>query len=260
MATLAAAARTPPRHRHALSDAAATPPPLRGAYLLLRGGAVSGTDPTAATLLLVATWYGSSVCSSLLAYELVAAAGPEMMTLCHFAGSACCGAAVLRLGGRSGSIGFASRRQLVDTAALSASFLAGCYTMNSCQASMHLSLAHALRAFEPVTTLLLTAAFLPSDTPSARRAACLLPVALGCALSAAGAHGPTARSLGLVTASNLCFSLRGILARRVKARHGTGTGPVTILAGLLVAPAALTRLNCAGVALACAGAVAYGVV
>lgn len=36
--------------------------------------------------------------------------------------------------------------------------------------------------------------------------------------------------------------------------------PVTILAGLLVAPAALTRLNCAGVALACAGAVAYGVV
>ena len=75
---------------------------------------MSGTDPTAATLLLVATWYGSSVCSSLLAYELVAAAGPELMTLWHFAGSACCGAAVLRPGRRSGSSGVAGRRQLLD--------------------------------------------------------------------------------------------------------------------------------------------------
>jgi len=199
----------------------------------------------------------------------------------------------------------------------------------------HVSLAMVLRSAEPLTTLALGVLLLPSsEQPPARRAAALLPVVLGCALSAVGPAGPTAAALGLVGVSNVCFSLRAILGRRVKATHGTGPvllfsqmaalsaamqaalllsrggataaaalfsalaadpwlplvngvgfyaqlqlsfvclarmsalshslansmrRPATIAASLAFAPAPLTALNWAGVALSCAGALLYGI-
>ena len=133
--------------------------------------------------------------------------------------SAVCGAIVLscRAGATGSRLGFTSRRQLIDTAQLAAVFLAGCYTLNGCLAVMHVRLAMVLRAAEPLTTLGLMLP--PSEQPTRRRAAALIPVVVGCGLSAIGDHGPTARALFLVGVSNVCFSLRAILGKRVKAAH-----------------------------------------
>lgn len=136
--------------------------------------------------------------------------------------SAVCGAIVLscRAGATGSRLGFTSRRQLIDTAQLAAVFLAGCYTLNGCLAVMHVSLAMVLRAAEPLTTLGLGALMLPpSEQPTRRRAAALIPVVVGCGLSAIGDHGPTTRALFLVGVSNVCFSLRPILGKWVKAAH-----------------------------------------
>ena len=66
------------------------------------------------------------------------------------------------------------------------------YSMNMCFGVMHVSLVMVLRAAEPLTTLFLSSLMLPSEEqPPLRKALALLPVVLGCSLTAAGEHGPT---------------------------------------------------------------------
>lgn len=224
------------------------------------GGAATPAPSESAlfTALLLALWYGLSIINNQTTKTLVAFIGPEVLTLIQFVISATCGALVLRLtpqaagtlkAARTSRLGFTTSAQLFDTACLAAAFLAGAASLNACFTMMHVSLAMVLRAAEPLTTLILSALMLPaSEQPSRAKAAALLPVVLGCALSALGAHGPSARALLLVSASNVCFSLRAILGKRVTRAHGTG--PVTLFfqmcvlgagmqAALLVARAAV---------------------
>ena len=200
----------------------------------MRGGAKAGdSSPAAAasegalfTGLLIALWYATSVVNNQTSKVLVASLGADVLTCVQFMVASLCGAIVLSASAKSVSaarLGFASRGAFIDTAMLAGCFLAGASTLNMCLASMHVSLAMVLRAAEPFTTLVLSALMLPaSEQPSRARAAALIPVVLGCALSAIGAHGPTATALLLVTVSNLCFSLRAILGKRVARLHGSG--------------------------------------
>ena len=136
---------------------------------------------TALTTLLLALWYASSIVNNQSSKVLVSLLGAEVLTLNQLLVSALCGALVLR----QSPLRFDSRPHLVLTATLAASFLAGCYTLNSCLASMHVSLAMVLRSAEPLTTLALGAVLLPAkEQPPLRKALALLPVVLGCGLSA----------------------------------------------------------------------------
>jgi drug/metabolite transporter (DMT)-like permease len=165
---------------------------------------------TALTTLLLALWYASSIVNNQSSKVLVSLLGAEVLTLNQLLVSAGCGTLVLR----QSPLRFDSRPHLILTAVLAASFLAGCYTLNSCLAAMHVSLAMVLRSAEPLTTLALGAVLLPAkEQPPLRKALALLPVVLGCALSALGPHAPSARALLLVAISNVCFSLRAILGR-----------------------------------------------
>ena len=162
------------------------------------GAAVS--KDTVVSFLLIALWYASSVVNNQSSKILVSSLGAEVLTLMQLLISASCGALVLFLSNGLAPFGFgvASRAQLFDTCQLAAAFLAGVYSLNACFAFMHVSLAMVLRAAEPLTTLTLSALMLPaSEQPPLRKALALLPVVLGCGLSALGAHGPTARALGV---------------------------------------------------------------
>lgn len=217
----------------------------------MRGGAIETEGGTPLTALLIALWYCTSVFNNQCSKVLVPALGAELLTLSQLLIAAACGAAVRsQLGpAPNAPFGFGTRAQLFDTAQLAAAFLAGCYTLNACLASMHVSLAMVFRAAEPLTTLCLSALMLPaSEQPARRKLGALLPVVLGCALSALGSHGPSARALLLVAVSNVCFSLRGILGKRVKAEHGAG--PVQIFFQMCVLGAAMQALLLLGRAVA----------
>ena len=207
----------------------------RMSHVKMRGGAAAPTWPVyfpkhaVISALLIGLWYASSVVNNQSSKVLVSAIGPNAVTLVQLLVSACCGALALLLSnGRESRLTkcgfmFASRDHLVDTAQLAAAFLAGVHSLNTCLSLMHVSLAMVLRAAEPLTTLALSALMLPaSEQPPQRKMLALLPVVLGCSLSAVGAHGPTAKAFMLVGISNVCFSLRAILGKRVKARHGAG--------------------------------------
>ena len=108
---------------------------------------------TALTTLLLALWYASSIVNNQSSKVLVSLLGAEVLTLNQLLVSAGCGTLVLR----QSPLRFDSRPHLILTAVLAASFLAGCYTLNSCLAAMHVSLAMVLRSAEPLTTLALGA-------------------------------------------------------------------------------------------------------
>ena len=246
--------------RPALAARTRTSPPFMkpNSPAALRGGSAAEGAPasddtaqpetsagdTALTTLLLALWYASSIVNNQSSKVLVSLLGAEVLTLNQLLISAGCGTLVLR----QSPLRFDSRPHLILTATLAASFLAGCYTLNSCLASMHVSLAMVLRSAEPLTTLALGAMLLPAkEQPPLRKALALLPVVLGCGLSAVGPHGPTATSLVLVAISNICFSLRAILGRRLKAAHGTG--PVRLFSQMSLIAAGLQALVLGGRAL-----------
>ena len=217
------------RRPAALAASTSSPFMKQSAAAALRGGsAADGTTPasddkarpentagdTALTTLLLALWYASSIVNNQSSKVLVSLLGAEVLTLNQLLVSAGCGTLVLR----QSPLRFDSRPHLILTAMLAASFLAGCYTLNSCLAAMHVSLAMVLRSAEPLTTLALGAVLLPAkEQPPRRKALALLPVVLGCGLSAVGPHAPSASALLLVAISNVCFSLRAILGRRLQA-------------------------------------------
>ena len=185
--------------RPALAARTSSPFMKQNSPAALRGGSAEGAPAsddtarpenaagdTALTTLLLALWYASSIVNNQSSKVLVSLLGAEVLTLNQLLISAGCGTLVLR----QSPLRFDSRPHLTLTATLAASFLAGCYTLNSCLASMHVSLAMVLRSAEPLTTLALGAMLLPAkEQPPLRKALALLPVVLGCGLSAVGPHG-----------------------------------------------------------------------
>jgi len=94
----------------------------------LRGGMLSQDTFTALALLL---WYAASIVNNQSSKILVGRLGAEALTLTQCIIASVCGSLVLRA-----PPAFASREQLRDTALLAAAFLAGCYSLNACLASM----------------------------------------------------------------------------------------------------------------------------
>lgn len=86
---------------------------------------------------------------------------------------------------------------------------------------MHVSLVMVLRAAEPLTTLALGYAFFGTRVAPAK-VGVLLAVVAGCALSAAGPFQPPLLGLAIAALSNVCFSLRGLLGKRLSARYRGG--------------------------------------
>ena len=162
---------------------------------------------------------------------LAGALGAQTLTLAQCVVASACGALIpsrcaFSASSLDGECAFApvsitTRAQLVDTAATAAAFLGGFITLNSCVRAMHVSLVMVLRALEPLTTLALGAALFGANVPL-RKAAALLPVVAGCACSAVGPFSATAAGLALAALSNVCFSLRGLLGKRLSREHGAG--------------------------------------
>jgi hypothetical protein len=179
------------------------------------------------TMALVALWYAASVVCNQTSKALLRTFGAQSLTLAQLVVSSLCGAAVL-LGLRLccsecvfPPVAIGSREQLFDTTVLAAAFTGGFITLNACLNAMHVSLVMVLRAAEPLTTLAIGCAFFGARV-SPGKAAALLPIVAGCALSAVGPFQSTAVGLSLATLSNVCFSLRGLLGKRLRARYGTG--------------------------------------
>ncbi len=173
---------------------------------------------------LIALWYATSiVCNQSIKTLLsTTALGEQGLTLAQMVISTMCGAFGLFALRATEYRPLRSRAQWRDTAYLAAAFTAGFGTLNACVGAMHVSLVMVLRAAEPVTTLALGYALLPAaEAPSALKTAALVPVVAGAALSSVGAHAPTALGLCLALASNVCFSLRGILSKRLSSGYTT---------------------------------------
>ena len=209
--TLSAAARLSAARRHPSIVAAAAEPP---------GG-------TPLTVLLIVIWYATSVICNQTSKVLVASLGSQALTLCQMLVAVGCGALVL-VGLRAfcsecafPPVGISSRDQLVDTAILAAAFTGGFITLNACMTSMHVSLLMVLRAAEPLTTLAIGYGFFGTRVPLPK-AAVLLAVVAGCALSAVGPFKSTMLGLAIATLSNVCFSLRGLLGKRLSQKYGGG--------------------------------------
>jgi drug/metabolite transporter (DMT)-like permease len=199
---------------------------------------------TPLTALLVAVWYATSVICNQTSKVLVASLGSQTLTLSQMLVAVVCGAAVL-IGLRAACsecvfppVGISSREQLVDTSILAAAFTCGFITLNACLTSMHVSLVMVLRAAEPLTTLAIGYGFFGTRVPLPK-AAVLLAVVAGCALSSVGSFTSTAGGLALATASNVCFSLRGLLGKRLAAKYASGDVEVffqlTVLGAILQA-------------------------
>lgn len=85
----------------------------------------------AVTALALILWYAASIVNNQSSKVLVARVGAEALTLTQCLVAFGCGSLLLRE-----LPAFASRAQLRDTALLAAAFLAGCYSLNACLASM----------------------------------------------------------------------------------------------------------------------------
>lgn len=184
---------------------------------------------TAVTMLLVVVWYATSVICNQTSKVLVASLGSQTLTLCQMLVAVGCGAIILlgvrALRGSDASacppVGISSREQLIDTTILAAAFTGGFITLNACMTSMHVSLLMVLRAAEPLTTLAIGYAFFGTRVAPSK-ALVLMAVVGGCALSSVGPFQSTGLGLAIATLSNICFSLRGLLGKRLTARYGGG--------------------------------------
>ena len=204
----------------------------------------------AVTAVLIFVWYASSIVCNQTSKDLLGAGvlTSATLTLAQSIISVFCGPIMLLILRHPCSLyAFRSRKQALDTAQLAVVFTGGFFALNASLAAMHVSLVMVLRAAEPLTTLLLARLLLPpSGWPSRRKAAAILPVVLGCSISAIGPHGPTFLGLSLVIASNGCFSMRAILGKRITTEHGTTALPLfwqLCIFGLLLQAALLPISN-----------------
>ena len=190
----------------------------------------------AATGVLIVLWYAASIVCNQTSKELVGEGGvltSATLTLAQCSVSVGCGLLVMLASGAASrcsclrDYAFHSRKQLLDTTLLAVAFTAGFFTLNASIAAMHISLVMVLRGAEPLTTLMLARLLLPSSAwPTRAKLVAIVPVVVGCALSAVGPHGPTPLGLCLVLASNACFSLRAIFGKQITASHGTTALPL----------------------------------
>lgn len=196
--------------------------PQRRSGASLGGGSLPANSSV--TMGLIALWYlASCVCNETSRKLLSSTAlGAQGLTLVQLVIASSCGAFDLFLLRKGAYQSLRSLPQLRDMALLAVAFTFGFATLNASFGQMHVSLVMVLRAAEPITTLLLAYLLLPnSEHVPLARALALIPVVLGAALSSAGGHAPTALGLALVFASNLCFSLRGILSKRIASAYNT---------------------------------------
>lgn len=179
------------------------------------------------TLTLIAIWYAASVVCNQSSKVLMVSLGAQSLTLTQLIISAACGGLVLA-GMRMmcsecafPSVAIQSREQALDTTLLAAILTAGLVTLNACFGQMHVSLVMVLRAAEPLTTLAIGTLGFGTRVPLSK-AATLLPIVAGCALSAVGSFQATSAGLALALLSNVFFSLRGLLGKRLAKRYGGG--------------------------------------
>ena len=119
-----------------------------------------------------------------------------------------------------------SRQQFADTVKLATVFIFGFFTLNASFASMHVSLVMVLRATEVLSTLLLGRIMFGMECPKRAKLASILVIVVGCITSVVGPHAPTFVGFLLVVASNACFSLRALYAKRITSKHGTQALPL----------------------------------
>lgn len=170
---------------------------------------------------LIVLWYAASVvCNQSSKTLLSTALNSEMLTFFQFLVSALTGAAVI-FGARAAPFeGVTSKPLLGDLSKIALANVIGFGLMNACFGVMHVSMVMTLRAAEPLSTLLVSLALNPKTNVPPARLGALLFVVAGCALSALGAHGPTALGLTLALTCNFLFAARNILGKQVGQRMG----------------------------------------
>ena len=259
-ATAVAALRLPPLPAmHAPSASMSTLPRLGVARvpspaLVAGAGAdeVHAPGGSSLTLALVALWYATSVVCNQSSKVLLGSIGAQSLTLTQLVVATVCGGAIIAAQRTLSSedtfppLGIGSQQQFFETILLAATFTGGFITLNAAFNYMHVSLVMVLRAAEPLTTLALGMLFFGARV-SARKGAMLLAVVGGCACSAFGPFQPTTAGLVIVALSNVAFSLRALLGKRLKKLYGPGALEIfaqlciigTVLQGGLIAGNAL---------------------
>lgn len=171
-------------------------------------------------MLLIALWYAASVVCNQTSKVLVQTVSPKALTLAQMVIATACGALTI-FGFKAAPFdGITSLPQLKDVALLAAIYSAGFTVFNACFEVMHVSMIMVLRAAEPLSTLLLGLALIPRNEsggslPRPAVLTALMVVVGGCGLSAIGEYGPTKNGLLLAWATNILFSVRGILGKKM---------------------------------------------
>mmetsp|Transcript_26569 Transcript_26569/g.106391 ORF Transcript_26569/g.106391 Transcript_26569/m.106391 type:complete len:364 (+) Transcript_26569:296-1387(+) len=173
-------------------------------------------------VLLIAVWYGSS-CIAITTSKICMTAARVPFVLC----STQCLTAVLTTRGYLWLLGRGNvsrlRRPAEKWAVLKVSvgYSAGFALTNVAFAMASAPFVETVKAAEPVSTALLAIALLGERERAATYAA-LVPIVLGvAAATGGGGSGDSLFSLAALTvvASNLCFSLRAVFAKALKAQH-----------------------------------------
>ena len=187
---------------------------------------------------LIALWYASSVVCTNTTKSI--GAHWSVLTFSQLVFSTLCGIVVVCGFGYKKYRPIANADQLQKTAVLATVFTMGFITLNWALGMMHVSLVMTLRATEPMFTLFLASVLLRAEPVTWKMGAALLPVIAGAALSSAEvccipcsvslpadnlltgrsrpqSAGVSLLGLAVVVVCNVCFALRGIVTKRIKA-------------------------------------------
>lgn len=184
----------------------------------------SPTVPNGKTLpLLIVAWYGSSVLCTNTSKSLHLPW--TLLTFVQMILSSVCGIIGIKLFKLAPSLQLVPKPEArILTVLLTLSFCAGFVTLNYSLAKMHVSAVMTMRAAEPVATWLLGLALLPNEKTSINAVVCLIPIVVGAGLSAMAKSGSgaedavTTTGLAMVMICNVCFALRSIITKRLKAQ------------------------------------------
>ena len=167
---------------------------------------------------LIGLWYAASVICTNTTKSI--GAHWSVITFSQLILSTLCGAVVVCGAGYPQKFQrIRGAEQLATTALLAAVFTMGFVTLNWALGMMHVSLVMTLRATEPMFTLLLASVLLRAEPVTWKMGVALLPVVAGAALSSAESAGVSLVGLLIVVAGNVCFALRGIITKRLKAGY-----------------------------------------
>lgn len=163
---------------------------------------------------LVAAWYAASV-GAVLTCKLALDGTGAPATLCCLQLCMACLMCRRQLGGAAVAVG-AGERALVR--GIAASYALGFLLTNAAIAIAAPSFVETFKAAEPLSTVLLAAAFLGERERAATLLA-LLPIVLGVALASSGSAAYSRSGMLAACASNVAFSSRSVLTKRLKASH-----------------------------------------